>query len=219
MANSWMEMRRSLLPSPKIACHRAIEINPLVPGRMMLTLETSRLVLRPWQDSDRAPFAAVNADAQVRQYYYPSLLTAAETDELIDEATAQLANEGFGFLAVERKADGALIGGAGLSSPGPEVPGDFPLEIGWILGRGYWRQGYAAEISRCCLDFAWQELQADCVIGYTSAINIPSRRAMEKIGMVYVEGGDFDDITVPPGNILRPHVLYRIDRPRQKIHE
>lgn len=185
----------------------------------MLTLETSRLVLRPWRDSDRAPFAAVNADAQVRQYYYPSLLTAAETDELIDEANAQLATEGFGFLAVERKADGALIGGAGLSRPGPEVPGDFPLEIGWILGHAYWRQGYAAEISRCCLDFAWQELHADCVIGYTSAINTPSRRAMEKIGMIQVDDGDFDDITVPSGNILRPHVLYRIDRPKQEIHE
>lgn len=185
----------------------------------MPILETSRLVLRPWQNSDRVPFAVVNADAQVRKYYYPSLLTAGETNELIDEANEQFAKEGFGFLAVERKADGALIGGAGLSRPGPEVPGEFPLEIGWILGRAYWRQGYATEISQHCLDFAWQELRTHCVIGYTSAINAPSRRAMEKIGMIHVDGGDFDDITVPPGNILRPHVLYRIDRPKQEIHE
>ncbi|WP_349959816.1 GNAT family N-acetyltransferase [Rhizobium sp. ZPR3] len=218
MTNSWMEMWRSLLTSREIARPCAIKISPFIPRSAMLILETSRLVLRPWRDSDRAPFAAVNADAQVRQYYYPSLLTAAETDELIDEANEQFAKEGFGFLAVERKADGALIGGAGLSRPGPEVPGDFPLEIGWILGRTYWRKGYASEISRRCLDFAWQELRADCVIGYTSAINIPSRRAMEAIGMIQVDGGDFDDITVSPGNILRPHVLYRIDRPKQEIH-
>ncbi|NLS17187.1 GNAT family N-acetyltransferase [Rhizobium sp. P40RR-XXII] len=178
----------------------------------MLTLETSRLTLRPWRNSDRAPFAAINADAEVRQYYYPSLLAAEETDELIDEAAKQLAREGFGFLAVERKADGALIGGAGLSRPGSEVPGNFPLEIGWILGRAYWRQGYATEVGRRCLEFAWR-LQAECVIGYTSFINHPSRRAMEKLGMIYVEGGDFDDITVPPGHVMRPHVLYRIDRP------
>ena len=44
----------------------------------MPILETSRLVLRPWQNSDRVPFAVVNADAQVRKYYYPSLLTAAD---------------------------------------------------------------------------------------------------------------------------------------------
>ncbi len=179
----------------------------------MLTLETSRLILRPWQDRDREPFAAINADAEVRKYYYPSLLTAAETDELIDEANEQLVQDGYGFLAVERKIDGALIGGGGLSRPGPEVPGDFALEIGWILGRAYWRQGYATEISHCWLDFAWRQLEADCLIGYTSDINLPSRQAMEKIGMVRVEDGDFDDITVPPGHILRPHVLYRIDKP------
>ncbi len=179
----------------------------------MLTLETSRLILRPWQDRDRAPFAAINADAEVRQYYYPSLLTSAETDELINEANEQLAQEGFGFLAVERKADGALIGGAGVSRPGQEVPSNFPWEIGWILGRPYWRQGYATEISHRCLDFAWHRLEAECVIGYTSTINHPSRLAMEKIGMLRVEDADFDDITVPEGHILRPHVLYRIDRP------
>jgi len=179
----------------------------------MLNLETSRLILRPWQDRDRQPFAAINADDEVRRYYYPSLLTAAETDELIDEANEGLARDGFGFLAVERKADGALIGGAGLSRPGEEVPGNFPLEIGWILGRAYWRQGYAAEISHCWLNFAWRQLEAECVIGYTSEINLPSRQAMEKIGMSRIEDADFDDITVPLGNILRPHVLYRINRP------
>jgi RimJ/RimL family protein N-acetyltransferase len=179
----------------------------------MLTLETSRLIFRPWQDRDRAPFAAINADPETRQYYHPSLLTPAETDAMIDEANEQLASEGFGFLAVERKADGALIGGAGLSRPGPEVPGNFPIEIGWILGRPYWRQGYATEASHSCLDFAWEELQAKEVIGYTSTINLPSRRAMEKLGMAHVVGADFDDITVPPGHILRPHVLYRIERP------
>jgi RimJ/RimL family protein N-acetyltransferase len=182
----------------------------------MYILETSRLILRPWQDGDRAPMAAINADAEVRQYYYPSLLTADETDELIDEANEQLTKDGFAFLAVERKSDGALIGGAGLSPPGPEVPGDFPLEIGWILGRAYWRQGYATEISLRWLDFAWHDLRAECVIGYTSFINTPSRRAMEKIGMIHVEDADFDDVTVPPGNVLRPHVLYRIDRPLQQ---
>ncbi|MFS8049774.1 GNAT family N-acetyltransferase [Rhizobium sp. BR 314] len=179
----------------------------------MLNLETSRLVLRPWQDRDRVPFAAINADDEVRRYYYPRLLTAIKTGELIDDANERLFRDGFGFLAVERKADGVLIGGAGLSRPGAEVPGDFPLEIGWILGRAYWRRGYATEIGRCCLDFAWRRLGAECVIGYTSEINLPSRQAMEKIGMSRVERADFDDVTVPPGNILRPHVLYRIDRP------
>ncbi|MGL4966833.1 MAG: GNAT family N-acetyltransferase [Inquilinus sp.] len=178
-----------------------------------MRLETPRLILRPWEDRDRAGFSAINADPEVRRYYHPSVLTPAETDALIDEAAAGLAQDGFGFVAVERKADGALVGGAGLSRPGPEVPGDHPAEIGWILGRAFWRQGHATEIGRACLDAAWARFGLPAVIGYTSAINTPSRRAMERLGLAYVAGADFDDITVPPGDPLRPHVLYRIVRP------
>lgn len=45
--------------------------------------------------------------------------------------------EGFGFLAIERKSDHALIGGASLSKPGKEVPREYPVEIGWILRRPF----------------------------------------------------------------------------------
>lgn len=179
----------------------------------MMTLETDRLILRPWGGRDRAPFAAINADPEVRRYYYPSILNAAEAGLLIDSAIEELAARGFGFLAAERKSDGALIGGAGLSRPDPEVPGDHEIEIGWILGREFWRQGYATEAALACFSFAWSALRAPEVIGYTSAINSPSRRAMEKAGMEYVAGGDFEDTTVPVGHVLRPHVLYRIGNP------
>lgn len=180
-----------------------------------MLLETPRLILRPWQDQDRAPFAAINADAEVRRYYYPSILSPAETDELIDAEIDHLHRNGFGFLAVQRKADGVLIGGAGLSRPGPEVPGSHNTEIGWILGRAYWRQGYAAEVSAAIFDDAWARLGLTEIIGYTSKINAPSRQAMQKIGMIHVPDADFDDTTVPPGHVLRPHVLYRIENPRQ----
>jgi len=181
---------------------------------VMFAIETPRLVLRSWEGRDRAPFAAINADPAVRRYYYPSLLSAAESDALVDMAMAEFDAEGFGFLAVERKSDGVLIGGAGLSRPGPGIPGGGDqVEIGWILGQAYWRQGYATEASRGWLDAAWLRFGLEAIIGYTSAINMPSRRAMERIGMHHLTGADFDDITVPSGHVLRPHVLYRIDRP------
>jgi RimJ/RimL family protein N-acetyltransferase len=178
-----------------------------------MRVETPRLILRPWEDPDRVDFAAINADPEVRRYYYPSVLTAAETSDVIDATIVELAECGFGFVAVERKADGALVGGAGLSRTAPEVPGAYPVEIGWILGRAFWRQGYATEIGTACLVAAWSRFGLAEVIGYTSVINTPSRRAMERLGMRQVPGGDFDDVTVPPGNPLRPHVLYRIARP------
>lgn len=133
---------------------------------------------------------------------------------MINEQIAHLHHHGFGFLAMERREDGALIGGAGLSRPGPEVPGNHDLEIGWILGRPYWRQGYATEAALACFDRAWNELNFTEVIGYTSKINLPSQRAMERVGMTRVAAVDFDDTTVPPGHVLRPHVLYQITNPR-----
>jgi len=176
-------------------------------------LRTDRLLLRPWEDRDRAPFAAINADPEVRRFYYPAVLDRAETDDLIDQAISDLARDGFGFVAVERRADGVLIGGAGLSRPEPAALQAWPLEIGWILDRAVWGQGYAGEISKAVFDHAWTALGATAVIGYTSAVNTPSRRAMVKSGMTEIADAAFEDDTVPVGHPLRPHVLYRIDRP------
>ena len=178
-----------------------------------MRLETPRLLLRPWEQRDRAPFAAINADAEVRRYYFPSILSRAASDELVDRCVAHLEQHGFGFLAVERRADGQLIGGLGLSRPGSEVPGPPEMEIGWILGRSDWRLGYAFEAASTCLRHAWTALGANEVVAYTSITNTPSRRLMEKLGMTRAPSDDFEDRTVPEGNALRPHVLYRIGNP------
>lgn len=152
-----------------------------------MRLQTDRLLLRPWEERDRAPFAAINADPEVRRFYYPAVLDWAETD--------------------------ALIGGAGLSRPEPAALQAWPLEIGWILDRAVWGQGYASEISKAVFNHAWTALGATAVIGYTSAVNTPSRRAMVKSGMTEIADSAFEDDTVPVDHPLRPHVLYRIDRP------
>lgn len=180
-----------------------------------MRVETGRLRLRPWDERDIAPFAAINADPDVRRYYYPAILTPAETAEVIAECDAHWRQHGFAFVALERKADGALIGGLGLSIAGDEIQGGPHVEIGWILGRPYWRNGYALEAADACLHHAWTTLGLAEVIGYTSRINHPSRVLMEKLGMRTDPTEDFDDVTVPEGNPLRPHVLYRV-RPERR---
>ncbi|MEI2296970.1 GNAT family N-acetyltransferase [Ensifer sp. MJa1] len=178
-----------------------------------MLIETERLRLRPWEERDVAPFAVANADPEVRRYYYPAILTADETQAMIVDCDRHLSEHGFGFVAVERKSDGALIGGLGLSRVGEEIPGGPHVEIGWILARPHWRQGYALEAASACLHHGWETLGLVEIIGYTSGINHPSRALMEKLGMRSDPAEDFDDITVPEGNPLRPHVLYRIKAP------
>src|SRR3546814_10120591 len=63
-------------------------------------LTTERLILRPWRESDLAPFAALNADPAVMEHF-PATMTAAETAALVESTTAAMAERGFGWWAAE----------------------------------------------------------------------------------------------------------------------
>ena len=176
-----------------------------------MTLETERLLLRPWRDDDREPYAAFNADAEVRRFY-PATLSREETDGTVDGMIEALERDGFGFWAVERKSDGGFMGDVGFSPVGFPLRGEPPVQLGWLLGRPFWGQGYAPEAARACLEFAWQLGFAEAV-AFTATSNLPSQRVMTKIGMQRDLEGDFEHPAVPEGHVLRPHVLYRIVRP------
>jgi len=72
-------------------------------------LETERLILRRWKDSDREPFAEMNADPRVMEFF-PDTLTREESDQLIENIESHFDNRGFGLFATELKAEGKLIG-------------------------------------------------------------------------------------------------------------
>ncbi len=60
----------------------------------------------------------------------------------------------------------------------------------------------------------WAEARGQLLAAPANSAGLPSsRRAMERLGLAYVAGADFEDVTVTPGDKLRPHVLYRIARP------
>lgn len=181
-----------------------------------MRLETERLIVRSWKDEDRAPFTEVISDPVVRRFF-PEVGTRADADAGIDRAIARLAEHGMTFQAVERKADGVFIGMTGLAPIREPIRSVIPsgpeIEIGWQLGKAFWGQGYAPEAARACLQFAWDVLNAREIVAFTAVVNLPSRRVMEKIGMVRSTADDFDHPEVPEGHLLRPHVLYRIANP------
>ena len=53
----------------------------------MKELKTQRLLLRRWRPTDRAPFAALNADPQVMEHF-PAPLTHAESDSMAERIAA-----------------------------------------------------------------------------------------------------------------------------------
>lgn len=181
-----------------------------------MRLQTERLVIRPFTDRDTAPFVEMNADPQVMRFF-PAPLSAEQTAAQIARLVSALAADGFSFVAAEERESGDFVGMIGISRMAPDIvetlPGKPEFEIGWRFRSRFWGRGLAPEGARACLEYAWTRLGMAEIIAYTAAVNLPSRRVMEKLGMHRDPADDFDRQHIAPGHPLRPHVLYRIRRP------
>lgn len=172
-------------------------------------LLTARLRLRRWVVADHEPFAALNADPAVMEYF-PDPLSRQQSDDLIEAIERGFEQRGFGLWAVEVRATGAFIGFTGLSEPSYETHFTPAVEIGWRLAREAWGEGYATEAARASLAFGFEQLDLDQIVSFTPAENTRSRAVMERIGMRRDKAGDFEHPRLPVGHPLRRHVLYRI---------
>ncbi|MBO8185414.1 GNAT family N-acetyltransferase [Streptomyces spirodelae] len=176
----------------------------------MRMLRTERLVLREWRESDLGPWAALNADPQVREHF-PGVLSRAESDASVARFQRDLEARGWGWWAVEVRATGEFVGFAGLDPVEEELPVT-GVEAGWRLARSAWGHGYATEAGRAALGFGFESLGLPEVVAITTATNLPSQAVMRRLGMAHDPADDFEDPTVPPGP-LRPSVVYRRRRP------
>ncbi len=174
-------------------------------------IETDRLVLRAWREDDLAPFAAICADPLVMRYF-PRPATPDEVAASIARWQVALAAEGPALLATELKATGELIGFIGLIRQTFEASFTPCVEVGWRLAAHVWGQGLAPEGARACLAWGFDDLDQTEIVSLTAVQNLPSRRVMEKIGMLHDPGEDFDHPYVPEGHPVRRHVLYRLSR-------
>ncbi|MCT4705550.1 GNAT family N-acetyltransferase [Enterobacteriaceae bacterium H16N7] len=174
-----------------------------------MVYETERLILRPWRQSDRQPFAAMNANSQVMRYF-PSRLTAELSNLLADTLEEKMKVNGWGFWAVEEKYSGAFTGFVGLNIPSYPLPFSPCVEIGWRLDNAFWGKGYAPEAARKALEIGFEQYGMHEIVSFTALVNTPSQRVMEKIGMV--RGEEFDHPALEAGHPLRRHVVYRIKK-------
>ncbi|MCA2218555.1 GNAT family N-acetyltransferase [Jidongwangia harbinensis] len=173
-------------------------------------LRTDRLLLRQWRDDDLDPWAALNADPEVREFF-PGTLTPEESAASLHRFRSDLAARGWGWWAVEVVETGAFVGFAGLDPVDEGMP-FHGLEIGWRLARSAWGHGYATEAARACLAYGFGPLARPEILAVAAAGNVRSHAVMRRLGMTHDPADDFDDPTAPPGP-LRPSVLYRMRNP------
>jgi RimJ/RimL family protein N-acetyltransferase len=175
-------------------------------------LLTERLILRRWREADREPFARMNADPAVMEFF-PALLSREESDAGVDRVEVGFAERGFGFWAAELRESGEFIGFIGISVPHFQAHFMPCVEIGWRLAAKHWGKGLATEGARRALDCGFGTLRLAEIVSFTSTTNQRSRRVMEKIGMTRDPKDDFDHPLISAGHPLRRHVLYRLKNP------
>lgn len=169
-------------------------------------IETPRLILRRWKDSDRPAFAAICADPEVMQWL-GGVMTREQADERIDRVEAMFEKVGHGRFLVERKDDGAFLGWCGVMPCHESVT---PLagqpEMGWRLIRAAWGEGYATEAARAALDDAFGRLGMNEVLAYTGPANLRSQAVMRRLGMTREPQRDFLHPNITEGD--RRSVVY-----------
>lgn len=158
--------------------------------------ETARLRLEPTTERHAADLLALYTDPAVAEWY------GEWTREGTEREAARMANgwrtDGVHKWFAYDRTTGDLVGRGGLSRV--HIDGADRLELGWVLHRRFWGQGYATEIGRAGLEVAFTELDAAEVVAFTEAHNARSRAVMERLGMAYAKDIEWDGA---------PFALYR----------
>ena len=123
----------------------------------MSIIKTTRLILRPWRQEDYEPFAALNADPRVMEYF-PKLLTREESDERIQSWQKFIEENGCGFWAVSVPGVSEFIGFIGINKVPFTAHFTPAIEIGWRLAFDYWGKGYATEGAKAALEYGFEVL-------------------------------------------------------------
>ena len=174
---------------------------------MNVFFETPRLILRDWSENDLGPFARMNADPRVMEFF-PHPLDDRQTRDFYQRIRTEIDRQGYGLWALEDKQDGRFIGFTGFHAVGFEAFFTPAIEIGWRLCHDVWGQGLASEAAAACLSYGEQVLGLHEICSFTTVVNRRSQRVMQKIGMERI--AEFDHPRLPIEHPLSRHVLYRV---------
>lgn len=172
-------------------------------------LTTDRLVLRRWRDGDREPFAALNGDPEVMEFFVATM-TREQSDAFVEVIEAGITERGHGMWAVELAETGEFIGCAGLLYQTFDAHFTPAFEIAYRFARSAWGHGYATEAAKAAVAYAFEEVGLTEIVSMTAVLNTRSQAVMGRLGMSHDPADDFDHPRVPAGHPLRPHVLYRL---------
>lgn len=170
---------------------------------------SERLGFRNWQDTDLDTLSAMNADADVMEFF-PKTLTREYSQKFMQRLSQHFEEKGYTYFAVDILDTGECIGFIGLHDQKYEAPFMPCVDIGWRLAKSFWGNGYATEGAKRCLEYGLETLNLEKIYAVATVINLPSIRIMEKIGMQ--KAGTFVHPKLVDNKQLRDCVYYVIDK-------
>jgi ribosomal-protein-alanine N-acetyltransferase len=146
------------------------------------TLETARLRLRPFADSDADALFALHSNASVLRYWDSPPWSDPARAERFLAACREMEKEGSGArLAMDRASDGSFIGWCSLTRWNPDYRS---ASMGYCLEEAAWGHGYATEAARAVLQWAFATLDLNRVQAEADTRNEASARVLEKLGFL-----------------------------------
>ncbi|MBU7579417.1 MAG: GNAT family N-acetyltransferase [Porphyrobacter sp.] len=175
-----------------------------------IVLTTDRLILRRIGEDDLDRHMTLLNTPAVMQYLggvQPRSVIAAKHQA----SRAGFAAHGYGFMIMEERASGEMVGHCGLRHVAhPLAPNPEDFEIGWLVREDRWRLGLAYEAMRAVVDWGFAVHGAPRIVALTVEANRGSWRLMEKLGMARAPALDFNDPAMPP--LYNPTIQYAITR-------
>jgi RimJ/RimL family protein N-acetyltransferase len=145
-------------------------------------IESERLILRRFEDSDLAAFVAYRNDPEVARYQSWDSFDEREASALIREMESEqpgVPGEWFQF-AIEPKETGGLVGDCALRVDRQE---HYRAEIGFTLAHEHQGKGFASEAVSRLLDYVFDDLGLHRVVAIVDCRNKPSWALLERVGM------------------------------------
>ncbi len=153
-------------------------------------IETPRLLLRPFVEEDLTPLAEITADPVAMRFIGAGrTMTPEQTARTVDYFAAHAEKHGFGPWGLVERGTGTFIGWCGL-----KYLNETDVELLYLLGQDAWGKGYATEAARASIDYGFGQAGLDRIVAIAWPENQPSRRVMEKIGMIFDRDVTYFDI-------------------------
>ncbi len=173
-------------------------------GSSPIILETKRLILRYQQASDVAFLVALWADPEVTRCV-GGPRDRERLRSVFEETARNPYAERYDLWPVIEVETGQLVGHCGLLDK--EVEGRTEIELAYMLASSAWGKGYATEMGRALVRYAFEELGIERLIALIEPGNAASERVAVKIGMRMER-----EVIRPGGEVRKVYAVERGDR-------